>query len=264
MYAQSCPILFDLMDCVACQAPLSMEFSRQEYWVSCHFLIQGIFPTQGLNPGPRIEPISPVSPALAGRFFTLRHLGSPYKDYTCTYIKFILLLCGVPYPQSWKVHCTKSFYIKGLNITDFHIQGDHLNRHIDNLWKISLKLVFSSVQSLSRVQLFVTPWIAACQSSLSITNSQSSLPLMSIKSVMPSSHLILCCPFSFCPQTLPASGSFPMSQLVAWDGQSTGISALASILPMNTQDWFPLGWTSWISLHSKGLSRVFNTTVQKH
>ena len=146
MYAQSCPILFDLMDCVACQAPLSMEFSRQEYWVSCHFLFQGIFPTQGLNPGPRIEPISPVSPALAGRFFTLRHLGSPYKDYTCTYIKFILLLCGVPYPQSWKVHCTKSFYIKGLNITDFHIQGDHLNRHIDNLWKISLKLVFSSVQ----------------------------------------------------------------------------------------------------------------------
>ena len=77
MYAQSRPILFDLMDCVACQAPLSVEFSRQEYWVSCHFLLQGIFPTQGLNPGPRIEPISPVSPALAGRFFTLSHLGSP-------------------------------------------------------------------------------------------------------------------------------------------------------------------------------------------
>ena len=67
------------------------------------------------------------------------------------------------------------------------------------------------------------------------------------------------------PQSLPASGSFPMSQLFPWDGQSTGVSASASVLPMNTQDWSPLGWTSWISLQSKGLSRVFsNTTVQKH
>ena len=72
-------------------------------------------------------------------------------------------------------------------------------------------------------------------------------------------------PFSSCPQSLPASGSFPMSQLFTWGGQSIGVSASASILPMNTQDWFPLGWTGWISLQSKGLSRVFsNTTVQKH
>ena len=72
-------------------------------------------------------------------------------------------------------------------------------------------------------------------------------------------------PFSFCPQSLPASGSFPISQLFAWGGQSTGVSALASSLPMNTQDWSPLGWTGWMSLQSKGLSRVFsNTTVQKH
>ena len=72
-------------------------------------------------------------------------------------------------------------------------------------------------------------------------------------------------PFSSCPQSLPASGSFPMSQLLAWVGQSIGVSALASVLPMNTQDWFPLGWTGWISLKSKGLSGVFsNTTVQKH
>ena len=72
-------------------------------------------------------------------------------------------------------------------------------------------------------------------------------------------------PFSSCPQSLPASGSFPVSQLFAWGGQSTGVSASASVLPMNTQDWSPLGWTSWISLQSKGLSRVFsNTTVQKH
>ena len=72
-------------------------------------------------------------------------------------------------------------------------------------------------------------------------------------------------PFSSCPQSLPASGSFSMSQLFAWGSQSTGVSASASVLPMNTQDWSPLGWTGWISLRSKGLSRVFsNTTVQKH
>ena len=71
--------------------------------------------------------------------------------------------------------------------------------------------------------------------------------------------------FSSCPQSLPPSGSFPMSQLFAWGGQSTGVSASALVLPMNTQDWSPLGWTSWISWQSKGLSRVFsNTTIQKH
>ena len=72
-------------------------------------------------------------------------------------------------------------------------------------------------------------------------------------------------PFSSCPQSVPGSGFFPMSQLFTWGGQSTGVSALASVLPVNTQDWSPLGWTSWICLQSKGLSRVFsNTTVQKH
>ena len=72
-------------------------------------------------------------------------------------------------------------------------------------------------------------------------------------------------PFSCCPQSLPASESFPMSQLFAWGGQSIGVSALASVRSMNTQDWSPLEWTGWISLQSTGLSRVFsNTTVQKH
>ena len=72
-------------------------------------------------------------------------------------------------------------------------------------------------------------------------------------------------PFSSCPKSLPASGSFPMSQLFTWGGQSIEVSASAPVLPMNTQDWSPLGWTGWISLQSKGLSRVFfNTTVQKH
>ena len=123
---------------------------------------------------------------------------------------------------------------------------------------------FSSVQSLSRVLFFATPWIAARQASLSITNSRSSLKLTSIKSVMPaiSSSVV---PFSSCPQSLPASESFPTSQLFTWGGQSIGVSALASVLPMNTQDWSPSEWTGWISLQSKGLSRVFfNTTVQKH
>ena len=69
----------------------------------------------------------------------------------------------------------------------------------------------------------------------------------------------------FCPQSLPASGSFPMSQFFAWGGQSIGVSASASVLPMNTQEWSPLGWTGWTSLQSKVLSRVFSsTTVQKH
>ena len=77
-----------------------------------------------------------------------------------------------------------------------------------------------------------------------------------------SSSVIL---FSSCPQSFPASGSFPISQLFPWGGQSIGVSASTSVLPMNTQDWFPLGWTGWISLQSKGLSRVFsNTTIQKH
>ena len=180
---------------------------------------------------------------------------------------------------------------------------------------------FSSVPLLSHVQLFATPWTAACQAFLFITNSRSLTKLISIELVMPSNHLILCrgifssvqfsrsvvsdslwphetqharppcpsptpgvhpnscalsrwchpaisssvVPFSSCPQSLPASGSFPMSQLFSWGGQSTGVSASASVLPVNIQDWSPLGWTDWISLQSKGLWRIFSkTTVQKH
>ena len=124
---------------------------------------------------------------------------------------------------------------------------------------------FSSVQLLSRVRLFATPWIASRQASLSITNSRSSLKLMSIELVMSSSHLNFCHPLFWCHQSLPASESFPMSQLFSWGGQSTGVSALAPVLPMNTQDWSPLGWTGWTSLQSKGLPRVLsNTMVQKH
>ena len=164
-----------------------------------------------------------------------------------------------------------------------------------------------SVQLLSHVRLFATPLTAVYQSSLFITNSWRLLKLMSIESVMPSNHLILCHPLlllplifpsirvfsnesvlshqvakvlelqlqhqsfqwifriDICMKSFPASGSFPTSYFFASGGQSTGISASVSVLPMNIQDWFPLGLSGWISLQSKGLSRVFsNTMVQKH
>ena len=123
---------------------------------------------------------------------------------------------------------------------------------------------FSSVQSFSRVRLFATPWITARQASLSITISQSSLKLMFIDSVMPSSHLILCHPFSSCPNPSQHQSLF-QSQLFTWCGQSTGVSPLASFLPKKSQGWSPSERTGWMSLQSKGLPRVFpNTTVQKH
>ena len=123
---------------------------------------------------------------------------------------------------------------------------------------------FSSVQSLSHVQLFATHESQhtrlPCPSSTpgvhpnSCASSQWCHPAISSSVV----------PFSSCPQYLPAPGSFPMSQHFTWCGQSIGVSASASVLPMNTQDWSPLGLTGWISLQSKGLSKVFsNTTVRK-
>ena len=125
--------------------------------------------------------------------------------------------------------------------------------------------IFSSVQSLSRARLFVNPWTAACQASLSIPNSQSLLRLMSIESVMPSNHLILCCPLLLLPSIFPSIRVFSNESVLHKGGQSIGVSASASVLPVNIQDWFSVGWTGWISLQSMGLSRVFsNTTVQKH
>ena len=136
--------------------------------------------------------------------------------------------------------------------------------HVD-VWQKAARYWLSSDQfSWSVVSNSVTPWTAAHQATLSITKSQSLLKLMSIKSVMTSNHLILCHPFS-CLQSSPASRSYPMNQFFASGDQSIGVSASASVLPVNIQDWFPLGRTAWISLQSKGLSRVFsNTTVQKY
>ena len=129
-----------------------------------------------------------------------------------------------------------------------------------------LSCKFSSVQSLSHVQLFATPWTEAHQASLIITNSQSLLKLMSVELVMPSNHFI--------HLSFPSPPALNLSQhqgLFRWVSSShqvakvLWVSASTSVLPMNTQDWSPLGWTGWISFQSTGLSRVFsNTTVQKH
>ena len=131
----------------------------------------------------------------------------------------------------------------------------------------SLSTQFSSVQQLNHVRLFATPWTAACQTSLYITNSWS----------LPNVHWVYLCPLSrWCHPTISSSvvsfSSCPIfpsirvfSNESALCGQIIGVSALTSVLPVNTRDWSPLGWTGWISLHSTGLSRVFsNTTVQKH
>jgi len=128
-----------------------------------------------------------------------------------------------------------------------------------------IKHWISSVPSLSRVRLFVTPWIQharpPCPSPTPGVHSYSCPSSLWCHPAISSSVV----PFSSCPQSLPASESFPMSQLFAWGGQSTGVWASVSVLPMNTQNWSPLGWTGWFSLQLKGLSRIFsNTTVQKH
>ena len=119
------------------------------------------------------------------------------------------------------------------------------------------------VHSLGCVWLFATPWTAAHQAPLSFTVSWGLLKHMSIDSVMLFKHLTLCHPFSSCPQSFPATGSFPMSWLFALSGQNIGASA--SVLPINIQSWFSLGLTGLISLPSKGLSKIFSSTsIWKH
>ena len=113
--------------------------------------------------------------------------------------------------------------------------------------KFFLKIFFVFVQLLCHVQLFETPWTTACQASLSITNSLSLLKLTSIKLVRPSNHLILCCPLLLPPSIFLSSGSFLMSQFFTSGGQTTGVSASTSVLPMKIQGSFPLGWIGWIS-----------------
>ena len=137
------------------------------------------------------------------------------------------------------------------------------NVNIYTVINILLQVQFSSVAhlcpTLCNPMNWSTPGLPVQHQLLEFT--QTHVHRVSDHSAISSSFV----PFSSCPQSLPASGSFPMSQLFAWGGQSIGVSASTSVLPKNTQDWSPLEWTGWISLQSKGLSRVFsNTTVQKH
>ena len=122
---------------------------------------------------------------------------------------------------------------------------------------------FSSVAQSSR--LFVTPWTAVRQASLSITNSRSLLKLMSIELMLPSNRLILCCSLLLLPSIFPSIRVFSNESVLCIRWPKYGASASASVLPMNIQSCFPLGLTDMVSLQSQGLSRVFcNTTVQKH
>ena len=140
------------------------------------------------------------------------------------------------------------------------------SQRVRHEWATSLHFIYGQlVQPLSHVWLFVTPWISARQASLSITNSQSLLKLMSIESVMPSNHLILCCPFLLTPSIFPSIRVFSNESALHIRWPNIRVSVSASVLPMNIQDWFLWGLTGLISLQSKRLSRVFsNTTVQKH
>ena len=157
-----------------------------------------------------------------------------------------------------KVHC--------LHLSSFFVL--HASMYFDKYRMACLhhySIMFNSVQSLSRVRLFATPWTQHARPPYpsptpgvhpdSRPSSQWCHPTISSSAI----------PFSSCPQSLPALESFSMNQLFASGGQSTGVSALASFLPKKSYGWSPSEWTGWISLQSKGLSRVFsNTTVQKH
>ena len=119
------------------------------------------------------------------------------------------------------------------------------------------------VQSLGRVRLFVTPGTAACQASLFFTTSWSLLKVMSVELVMPSNHLIPCCPFSSCLQSFPASESFPRSQFFSSSSQSIGVSASASVFPMNIQNSFPLGANSYTFIGIKMFPSLFELFLSK-
>ena len=123
--------------------------------------------------------------------------------------------------------------------------------------EIKIKIQFSSIQPLSLVWLFGPQWTAARQASLSIINSWSLPKFMSIESVIPSNHLILCCALLLPPSIFTSIRLFSNESVLCIAGQSIGVSASVSVLPMNTQDWSHLGWTGWISMQPKGLSRVF-------
>ena len=171
--------------------------------------------------------------------FVLKILQFHYNEVEFLFFNFCLIcsafLCfltlRIIFQQFWEI------------LSQYHIHYPFNYILFLFLTDIAMLVSVVLVQLLSCVQLFVTPWISVHQASLSITSSRSLLKLISIELVMPSSLLIFCHPLFSCPQSLPASGSFPLSQLFSWGGQSIGVSASASVLPMNTQDWsFRMDW----------------------
>ena len=267
----SCIQLFVTPWTVACQTPLFMEISRQEYWSGLPF------PFPGVLPYPGIQSISFVSLALAGRFFpdVPPELSKVKVKVTFPVPFFVTLLpwptrllCPWNFPGKNKVVGCYAllqgiFPTELLNPVSLHCGMGFLP--IAPPGNIQSTIVI--VQSLSCVQLFATPWTVAHQSSLFFIISRrcsNSCPLSHWCHTTISSFVIHF-PYPSCLQSLPASGSFLMSWLFSSDGQIIGTSGSASALPMNIQDWFPLGLTYLLSLQSKGLSRLSsNTTVQKH
>ena len=168
------------------------------------------------------------------------------------YISYIVCILSI---YEWKGK-------KPLSVCWDDWEGPSSHKHIVHI-PASTSLLF--FQSLSHVCLFAVPWTIACQASLSLTISWSLPKFMAMESVMLSSHLILCHPLLLPPSIFPSIGDFTMSRFFTSGGQSTGVSASASVLSMSTQGWFPLGWTGWISVLPKWVSRVFSsTTVRKH
>ena len=259
---QSCLTLCDPMHC---QTPLSMEFSRQGYWSGLPFPSPGDLPNSG------IEPTSPAIPALAGGIFTIVLSEKLFKIWA-KHIPWIHLFNSINVAVRWVVvlssHLKDEESEAQSSKVFFFSQVTKLGSSWVGIWTKLQALrhsVSQSVQSLSCVQFFATPWSAAHQASLSITNSRSLLKLMLSSWWCHPTISSSVVPFSSCLQSFPASGSFPVIQFFTSGGQSIGESASPSVLPMNIQDWFPLGWTGWNFLLSKGLSRVSsNTTVQKH
>ena len=247
----SCSIMFNSFVTswtVSYQAPLSVECPRQEYWSGLPFLTPGDLS----NPG--FKPEAPMSPALAGGFFAWEaecyiykpfiykpKLGKIYIYFSLSKL-FILIIFSVLYCLGLSfLHVGISPYtsriLEVLN-TGSSFQGQVINWHYSRQIETHSppNYPFSSVQSLSHVRLFAIPWTAACQASLSITNSWSLPKLMSTESVMPSNQLILCHPLFLPLSIFPSIRVFSNSQFFASGGKSIGVSASASILPMNIQD----------------------------
>ena len=215
------------MDCSPAGSSVQGDSPGKNTGMSCHALLQEIFPAQGSNPGlPHCRQI----------LYYLSHQGSSRILEWVAYPFYR----GTSQPRNWtRVSCIAGGFFAS--------------------WATS------SVQSLSHVQLFAIPWTAACQASLSITNSQSLLKLMPIELVMPSNHLILCCPFLFLPSIFPSIRVFS-NELGPRTRGPKYWSFSFSISPSNEYSGLiSFRLTGWISLQAQGLWRVFSsTTVQKH